>query len=161
MSYSLLLTVSVFTLFLEIADDQNGEGNMELIVRERKSNSTSDHEVIIPSPNKKSTETESAEAAKVSAKSGCISIYYLLLPFRLQIYNHKNFELISDEQSAISYYYLVSLSVSNINLSTLLAAKLTPPPSQAPTPAPAPAEKEPSGGKNKFFLFKWFGFGSK
>ncbi|CBI14937.3 unnamed protein product, partial [Vitis vinifera] len=32
---------------------------------------------------------------------------------------------------------------------------------QAPTVAPAEAAPNSSGGKNKFFLAKWFGFGSK
>ncbi|CAJ1943758.1 unnamed protein product [Sphenostylis stenocarpa] len=41
---------------------------------------------------------------------------------------------------------------------------VTPPllsPSPAPSPAPQHAEKEASRGKNKFFLARWFGFGSK
>ncbi|XP_020211011.2 uncharacterized protein LOC109795862 [Cajanus cajan] len=41
--------------------------------------------------------------------------------------------------------------------------KLVTPPLLSPTPAPAPqqAEKDASRGKNKFFLARWFGFGSK
>ncbi|TKY55268.1 hypothetical protein E2542_SST19682 [Spatholobus suberectus] len=41
--------------------------------------------------------------------------------------------------------------------------KLVTPPLLSPTPAPAPqnAEREASRGKNKFFLARWFGFGSK
>ncbi|KAK7330549.1 hypothetical protein VNO77_24744 [Canavalia gladiata] len=39
--------------------------------------------------------------------------------------------------------------------------KLITPPLLSPSPAPAFAEKEASRGKNKFFLARWFGFGSK
>ncbi|RDX70132.1 hypothetical protein CR513_50654, partial [Mucuna pruriens] len=41
--------------------------------------------------------------------------------------------------------------------------KLVTPPLLSPSPAPAPqhGEKEASRGKNKFFLARWFGFGSK
>lgn len=41
--------------------------------------------------------------------------------------------------------------------------KLVTPPLLSPSPAPTPqhAEKEAPRGKNKFFLARWFGFGSK
>jgi len=47
--------------------------------------------------------------------------------------------------------------------STILAVKLVTPPLLSPSPAPTPqhAEKEAPRGKNKFFLARWFGFGSK
>lgn len=45
----------------------------------------------------------------------------------------------------------------------LVAAKEKSPPVQAPIPVPLPvkAPETNSRGKSKFFLAKWFGFGSK
>jgi hypothetical protein len=54
--------------------------------------------------------------------------------------------------------------VPTINLVTILilAVKLATPILQSPSPAASSnAEKESSSGKNKFFLARWFGFGSK
>lgn len=67
---SLRLTLPVLSLILEIAGDRNGEGNMERTVLEGKSTSIPDGEVIIPSPIKNSTDTESVKTDKVSLKSG-------------------------------------------------------------------------------------------
>ncbi|KAF7806023.1 uncharacterized protein G2W53_038184 [Senna tora] len=76
-----------YTLFDQLMQDQNAttfvealnhnygnhldesEGNKEHISRERKSTSTPDCEVIIPSPKKNSTDKESAKTNKVSPKS--------------------------------------------------------------------------------------------
>ena len=52
----------------------------------------------------------------------------------------------------------------NVMTSTIiLAVKLVTPPLLSPSLAPAPqhAEKEVPRGKNKFFLTRWLGFGSK
>lgn len=50
-----------------------------------------------------------------------------------------------------------------MTLTIILAVKLVTPPLLSPSPAPAPqhAEKEVPRGKNKFFLTRWLGFGSK
>ncbi|XP_028797399.1 uncharacterized protein LOC114752870 isoform X1 [Neltuma alba] len=50
---------------------------------------------------------------------------------------------------------------AKINKDSLNSAKDASPLSQIPVPPPGQPEKDPSGEKNKFFLFKWFGFGSK
>ncbi|KAI4343697.1 hypothetical protein L6164_011015 [Bauhinia variegata] len=83
--------------------NQDCEANMEHIIQERKSTSTSDRETITPSPKKNSTDSRNAKV------------------------------------------------------------KLISPTLQSPSPAKAhkQAEKEGSHGKNKFFLARWFGFGSK
>ncbi|XP_028791833.1 uncharacterized protein LOC114747650 isoform X2 [Neltuma alba] len=89
--------------------DQDCEGNTEQRVRERKLAIVSDHEVVIPNPEKNSTDTRGATTNKVSPQP----------------------------------------------------AKLISPPVESPTPAPARTEKEASREKSKFFLARWFGFGSK
>ncbi|KAI9087578.1 hypothetical protein K1719_030448 [Acacia pycnantha] len=90
-------------------DRSSSEGNIERASRQRKSTSTSDREVVLSSPNKSSTDTESA--------------------------------IINDD--------------------SLNSEDSSPPPAKAPAPTPNEPEKDPPGEKKKFFLFRWFGFGSK
>lgn len=65
-----------FFSFLIITGDQDGEGNMEHRVRDRKSISVSDHEVAIPSPKKNFVDTRGAKTNKFSPQSGCISDFF-------------------------------------------------------------------------------------
>ncbi|XP_054805667.1 uncharacterized protein LOC129308531 [Prosopis cineraria] len=88
--------------------DQDFEGKTEQRVRERKSTSLSDHDVV-PSPEKNSTDKRGSKTNNVSPQP----------------------------------------------------AKLISPPEESPAPARARTEKEASRGKSKFFLARWFGFGSK
>lgn len=168
--YNLLSTVWVFLLFLVIIGEQNSEGNTEHKVRERKSSSISDREPTMSSSKTNSLDTRSSKASKVSPNPGCISfsfLLFLLFPSRLlsYVYIFWTCDLINKvplvKEQIFSVIYLVPFV--NVMISTIfLAVKLVTPPLLSPSPAPTPQqiEKDASRGKNKFFLARWFGFGS-
>jgi len=148
---------SLNALYLVIVGEENSEGKTKSKVRERKSSSVSDREPTISSSKTNSSDTRSSKACKVSPNPGCISFSFLI--FQLWL-----FSCVYIFWTLISSYSVIDLSIYEYMMtSTILAVKLVTPPLLSPSPAPTPqhAEKEAPRGKNKFFLARWFGFGSK
>ncbi|XP_038971977.1 uncharacterized protein LOC103713546 isoform X3 [Phoenix dactylifera] len=78
-------------------------------------------------------------------------------------FNEDNYGSGESREQRTSTTKSASISPQEVNIPTTAKQKPTPAPAPAPAPtlAPVKAQEIASRGKNKFFLAKWFGFGSK
>ncbi|KAL0535366.1 hypothetical protein IC582_029695 [Cucumis melo] len=124
----------------------DGEGRSEHI-KERNQPSSPPHGEAI-NQQKKSSDIGTAKTSKVSPKSGTsaksILFHYFTISLRMLM------------------LILHSMKIRDfINKETVSNFSVTAKPSSLPIQTPAREASNPSRGKSKNFLAKWFGFGSK
>lgn len=139
-------------------DGQGNGAQLENKVSQRKSNSISPREIIAQNSHKYSNDSGSAKSNKILTNSGNALLLYHCCQ---QIFVSASANPCSYDFLSLAIFSLVHASNLRLLTPLNLAAKPNSSPAQATAAPPSRAAPDTSHGKNKFFLAKWFGFGSK